>query len=120
VDQTREWKAFDRLVPWCVDRGRLAHRHVTHWLAWPAVAAVAVHWAPAQVRWVLYAAVAGWASHPVVDRGWSALGFRTGRAAEDVAKVLVLVPALVWLAGVAFGWPASWPTDVARTVAALT
>jgi membrane-bound metal-dependent hydrolase YbcI (DUF457 family) len=114
MDQTREWKAFDALVPRCVDRGQLAHRHITHWLLWPVLAAVAVWWAPHEVRWVLWAAVAGWASHPILDRGWSALGFRTGRAAEDAAKVLVLGPVLIWLAGVAFGWPASWPVGIAH------
>lgn len=148
VDCRRWWQRTDRVVPdeALGHGGPMRHRGLTHWWGVPAALAAALPVtglpvAGGDASWVAWALLAGWSSHlagdfvfgkacPRQGRGpgiplapWWAhhgVGLDTGGAVEAVTRWCVLVPALVWVAGVGAGWATAWPVDAARSVAALT
>jgi hypothetical protein len=144
VDARRWWRTTDRVTPdeALGHGGPMRHRGLTHWWGVPVALAMGLSQVGLvvdgmDVTWVGWALLAGWCSHlagdlvfgkrcPQEGRGpgiplapWWAhrgVGLDTGGVSEVLARWVVLVPALAWLAGVALGWATTWPVDA---VAAL-
>lgn len=137
VDQYRGWRRTDRALPdeALGNGGPMQHRGITHWWAWPVLAAVALDRVPTgAVGWIPLALLVGWISHLVGDfvfgrnRGiplapwwWHiGLGFDSGGPTEAACRWTVLPAAVVWLAAVTAGAAWTWPLDLWTAVAATT
>ncbi len=141
VDCRRWWRTTDRVVPdeALGHGGPMRHRGLTHWWGLPALTALPLAVFGVDVNgldltWVGWVLLTGLVSHlfgdfvfgkrcPQQGRGpgiplapWWAhrgIGLDTDGPVETLTRWCVLLPALVWLAGVAVaGWASSWPADM--------
>lgn len=113
IDQYRTWRTINRWVPdeWLGGGGPLAHRGITHWVAWPLL--IATGWAaliqrmPAAggVWWLGYGAAIGWASHILLD----ALYGHAVRTTEGAIVVRRGVPLVGWLVRFGGVWTSGGP-----------
>jgi hypothetical protein len=114
IDQRGWWRKLDKLLPdeWLGGGGALAHRGITHWIAWGPLIAVAWWWALAHgpavlgsMSWVGWGVAAGWASHSVMD----ALFGHAVRTLEGAIVVRRGVPTVLWYRHRFGVWTSSGP-----------
>jgi len=113
MDQYRVWRTVNRWVPdeWLGGGGPLAHRGLTHWVAWPAIMAfgwwLALGMVPVLhvVWWLGYGVAIGWASHVIMD----ALYGHAVRTPEGAIVVRRGVPTVLWYRHRFGVWTSSGP-----------
>lgn len=122
VDQLSPWRVIDKVLP---DEelgagGPMRHRGITHWWAWPLLAALVAQAADlGDVGWVIWALIVGWTSHLIGDFlfgerpagiplwpwwGHIGLGLNSGGLLEHMVVPPATIAALWWACG-APGFP---------------